>query len=75
MPTLASNLKQNCFNLEFRARVETPEIQHERAETVKNKTVAELSQINSLSEFPLPKQIENLLHTDIKLNKLLEKPR
>jgi hypothetical protein len=57
-----------------RARVETPEIQAERAETVKTKTVAELSQINSISDFPLPKQIENLIHTDIKLDKLFERP-
>ena len=58
-----------------RARVETPEVQAERAETVKTKTVAELSQINSLSEFPLPKPIENLIHTEIKIDKIFEKPR
>ena len=57
-----------------RARVETPEIQAERAETVKTKTVAELSQINSLAEFPLPKPIENLIHTDLKIEKLFERP-
>ena len=57
-----------------RARVETPEVQQERAETVKTKTVAELSQINSLAEFPLPKPIENLIHTDIKIDKIFDRP-
>ncbi len=54
-----------------RSRVESPELQKERSETIKNKTVMELSQINSLSDIPLPKQIENLLHPDLKS----ERPR
>jgi len=55
-----------------RSRVESPDLQKERSETVKTKTVTELSQIHSLSDLPLPKQIENILHSDV--NKT-ERPR
>lgn len=44
-----------------RARQEDPDIQMSRAETVKNKTPAELSQITSLDQFPIPKTIEGLI--------------
>ena len=44
-----------------RSRVEDPEVQRERAEITKTRTVSQLSQINSLSEFPIPKRIENIL--------------
>merc|ERR1712226_41964 len=43
-----------------KAKVEDPEIQQQRAETVKTKTVAELSQVTSLPEFPVPDNIERL---------------
>ena len=43
-----------------KAKVEDPEIQQQRAETVKTKTVAELSQVTSLTEFPVPDNIERL---------------
>ena len=56
-----------------RARVEDPEVQAERAEITKNKTVQELSQINSLADFPIPKTIETLINKE-KLMKL-EKSR
>ena len=56
-----------------RARVEDPEVQAERAEITKNKTVQELSQINSLADFPIPKTIETLINKE-KLLKL-EKSR
>ena len=56
-----------------RARVEDPEVQAERAEITKNKTVQELSQINSLADFPIPKTIETLINKEKLLN--LEKSR
>lgn len=37
-----------------RSRTEDPDMQKERAEVVKNKTVSELSQITSFSDFPVP---------------------
>ena len=40
--------------------MEDPEVQASRAETVKNKTVAELSQIHSLSDFPIPSTLQHL---------------
>merc|ERR1712037_877909 len=40
--------------------VEEPEVQAARAEVVKSKSVAELSQIATISDFPLPETIENL---------------
>lgn len=44
-------LKTQCLT---RSRVEDPEIQATRADVVKNKTVAELSQITNLSDIPVP---------------------
>ncbi len=44
-----------------RARQEDPEIRQARAETVKAKSVNELSQINSIDEFPLPKSIDQMI--------------
>ena len=38
-------------------------MQSARAEMVKNKTVAELSQINSISDLPIPSTIQNLKET------------
>merc|ERR1712032_707899 len=40
--------------------VEEPEVQAARAEVVKSKSVAELSQITTISDFPVPETIENL---------------
>merc|ERR1719237_2010597 len=40
--------------------VQEPEVQAARAEVVKSKSVAELSQIATISDFPLPETIENL---------------
>jgi hypothetical protein len=44
-----------------RARQEDPEIQMARAEIIKTKSVNELSQITSLDDFPLPKNIDQLI--------------
>ena len=43
-----------------KSKIEDPEIQQQRAEVVKSKTVAELSQVTSLTEFPVPDNIERL---------------
>ena len=47
-----------------RSRVEDPEVQRERAEIAKTRTVSQLSQINSLADFPIPKTIENILNKE-----------
>ena len=44
--------KEECL---VRSKEEDPEKQKERAQNVKGKSVAELSAITSLSEFPVPK--------------------
>ena len=51
-----SKILPNALTVEciVRAKVEDPEKQKERAEMVKSKSVHELAQISSLSDFPLP---------------------
>lgn len=55
---LPESLKAECL---VRAKVEDPEIQKLRAEIIKTKSVAELSQVTSLSDIPLPSPIEQLI--------------
>jgi hypothetical protein len=43
--------------------VEEPEVQAARAEVVKSKSVNELSQISTISDFPIPDTIENFVKT------------
>ena len=44
-----------------KSRFEDPEIQKTRKETTEAKTVAELSQIHSMADFPIPTTIETLI--------------
>ena len=44
-----------------KATVEDPEVQKERADLIKTKTVKELSQVTSFSDFPVPENIEKLV--------------
>ena len=44
-----------------RSKIEDPEVQKERAESVKAKSVGELSQIHSIDDIPLPRTIETLV--------------
>lgn len=46
----------------LRTRDEDPEIQKERQELTRAKSPVELSQISSLAEFPVPKNIEKLIN-------------
>merc|ERR1712223_515345 len=55
---LPAHLKSEVL---VRARQEHPDIQAARAEVVRNTTVNELSQINSFNEFPLPKNVDQLI--------------
>ena len=57
-----SVLTKSAFNAQclVRSRVEDPLVQKERAELVKNRTVAQLSQITSLSDIPIPKGLQTL---------------
>ena len=61
----SSSSSSNWMNAEcvVRKRIEDPKVQAERAETVKNKTVAELSQIHSLSDLPIPSALQHLTDT------------
>lgn len=56
--TLAKSMNSQCL---VRSKKEDPTVQAMRADVVKNKTVAELSQITSLSEIPIPSTLQNLL--------------
>ncbi len=56
--TLPKSLKSEVL---VRSRVESPEVMHARQELTQSKSVNELSQVNSLSDFPVPKPIENLI--------------
>ena len=44
-----------------KARVEDPETQKSRKEITENKSVAELSQVHSMADFPIPTTIETLI--------------
>ena len=57
--TLPRSMKSEVL---VRAREEDPEIQRQRQELTRSKSPVELSQISSLSEFPLPKNIESLIN-------------
>ena len=47
--------------LMVKSLVEDPEVQKERADVVKTKSVKELSQVTSFSDFPVPENIEKLV--------------
>lgn len=57
--TLPKSLKAEVL---VRAKVEDPIKQRDHAEIVKAKSVHELSQINSLGDFPMPERISRLVH-------------
>ena len=57
--TLPTSLKET--KLLVKAECEDPEVQAARAEIVKSKSVHELSHVTSLSDFPVPEAIENML--------------
>ena len=57
--TLPTSLKKT--KLLVKAECEDPEVQAARAEIVKSKSVHELSQVTSLSDFPVPEAIENMM--------------
>ena len=57
--TLPKSLTEK--QLLVKSRVEDPEIQKSRKEITEGKTVAELSQIHSMAEFPIPTTIETLI--------------
>lgn len=52
--------------LHVRAKVEDPEKQKQRQEITKQKTVAELAQMSSLSDLPIPSPVQKLM--DMKLS-------
>ena len=57
--TLPTSLKET--KLLVKTKCEDPEVQAARAEIVKSKSVHELSQVTSLTDFPVPEAIENIL--------------
>ena len=56
--TLPRSMKAEVL---VRVRDEDPEVQMQRQELTRSKSPVELSQISSLSEFPIPKNIENMM--------------
>jgi len=54
--TIPSSLKSELL---VKSKVEDPEIVARNKETIKNKSVSELSQIRDVSDFPIPDGIEN----------------
>jgi hypothetical protein len=56
--SLPASLKAEVL---VRVRDEDPEVQMQRQELTRSKSPVELSQISSLSEFPIPKNIENMM--------------
>merc|ERR1711971_820289 len=56
--TLPASLTET--KLMTKSVVEEPEVQAARAEVVESKSVSELSQITTISDFPVPETIENL---------------
>ena len=56
--TLPKSLKSELL---VKSCVEEPEVQKERMALTQSKSVSELSQIKSLSEFPIPDNIEKLI--------------
>ena len=44
-----------------KARMEDPEVQRQRQETVNNKSVSQLGEIRGLSDFPIPTTLERLM--------------
>ena len=65
---LKKSLNAQCL---VRSRMEDPQVQAARAETVKNRTVAQLSQVTSLSDIPIP---TSLLAIVEKRDKSRERP-
>ena len=56
--TLPRSMKSEVL---VRVRDEDPEVQKQRQELTRSKSPIELSKINSLAEFPIPKNIEGLM--------------
>ena len=56
--TLPRSLKKEVL---VRSKIEEPETQKLRAETIKSKSVHELSEIKSIDDFPLPSTVENFV--------------
>ena len=71
--TLPRSLKSEVL---VRTRVEDPEVLATRQEVVQSKSVGELAQLNSFSDFPLPTPIEKIIQgkTSLKMP-LMDAPR
>jgi len=64
--TLPKSLKSEVL---VRSRVEDPEVRQKRMELTQSKSVSELSQVKSFSDFPIPSNIEKLIHHAKSTNK------
>merc|ERR1712045_159602 len=60
--SLPRSLKQDLL---VKARVEDPDVLAERRAIVASKSVSELSQITSISDFPVPKTLTRAFHKSI----------
>ena len=62
--SLPQSLKQDLL---VKSRVEDPEVLAERRATVASKSVSELSQITSISDFPVPKTLSRAFHKSMEM--------
>merc|ERR1719433_969446 len=62
--SLPQSLKQDLI---VKSRVEDPEVLAERRAIVASKSVSELSQITSLSDFPVPKTLSRAFHKSMEM--------
>ena len=62
--SLPRSLKQDLM---VKSRVEDPEVLAERRAVVASKSVSELSQITSISDFPVPKTLSRAFHKSMEM--------
>ena len=62
--SLPRSLKQDLM---VKSRVEDPEVLAERRAIVASKSVSELSQITSISDFPVPKTLSRAFHKSMEM--------
>ena len=62
--SLPRSLKQDLI---VKSRVEDPDVLAERRAVVASKSVSELSQITSISDFPVPKTLSRAFHKSMEM--------
>ena len=70
--SLPRSLKQDLL---VKARLEDPDVLAERRAVVASKSVSELSQITSISDFPIPSTLSKAFHKSMERLNGLSKPK